>query len=755
MTIIETVNNQKFIFNGIEYYKNFMPKVVGDKIEIINVYDSKIRLTDFPTLYSDIKVDGIVYASVNTTQIALLPVLYTRGSLTGGDSLFLGNFISLAALQAAYPTAPSGSRANIIVSGGQDDLAVWDSGDSEWVVFLGQGGGSVISVNGYVDAVVLDADDIDDSTTLHKFASEAQLDQIATNQADIAELQAKKPVANTYLNPTALFADQANQEEGYFYSITDATGYGNITNGRATVSYKGTTNGDETDYNIEWKDDLSNVQNVNTYENVSELIADQSNQTQGNIYKTKGYLNALDGGGNSYILVDNGSLVVDHGSIIDAGGTLRYVAVNPENLNNKHFGIFSDSSTNWVVTASSRFNGMLRYSVNHQLIITSEIGTYFNCQLNLNSTHSGSRIHFDNAVFSDLIHFVGEVSPLAYLTDVHLTGTITTYDRFGSSYCKNVTGKLNIICKEDTSIQPDGTGGRGVHIYASTENHNYGTIIVEQNESQSTSPNNQAAVGIDGVTISATAIYPKNINIDFIWVKDCRTHGVLLTGEGHNIRSIRVDNYGDELFDTGLPSVVGTDYLGNNTQQVCCGVFTYFTNAKIGEMTVNQSSFTGRKRSLIDVYIGRGLYNGATYEFSGVKIDRIISKNPQRQAVSVCNYQREGTASIGDIHINEISDNNLMQLNAAGERTDYGLVDIGFAAVDIKRIIAPNYKDAILLLQRDNSYNGTQKQATAVTVGQIIKRLVSTNGTAYDIFQGSIGYILAWGDANNKGSYSI
>lgn len=498
-----------------------------------------------------------------------------------------------------------------------------------------------------------------------------------------------------------------------------------------------------------------NLGNTNIYSKVSDLIADVSNQTQGNVYTTKGYLNSLDGGGNSYILVDNDSLIVDHGSILDAGDTLRYVAVNPEKLNNKHFGIFSDSSTNWVNTAPSRFNGMLKYSVNHQLIIHSPKDTYFNCQLNLNSTHSGARIHFDNAVFSDLIHIVGEDSPLAYLTDVHLTGTITTYDRYGSSYCKNVTGKLNIICKEDTSIQPDGTGGRGVHIYTSTENHNYGTIIVEQNESQSTAPNNQAAVGIDGVTSSATAIYPKNINVDFIWVKDCRTTGVLLTGEGHNIKSIRVDNYGDELYDVTLPSLNTVDYLGNDATQVCCGVLTYFTNAKIGEITVDQSSFTGRNRSLTDVCIERGLYDGTSYEYAGVTIDSIICKNPQRQAVSVCNYQREGTASIGNIQIYEISDNNLMQLNAAGERTDYGLIDVGFAAVDIKRIVAPNYKDAILLLQRDNSYTGIQKQATAVTVGQIIKRNVSTNGTAYSMFQGSIGYILAWGDTNNKGSYSI
>lgn len=72
----------------------------------------------------------------------------------------------------------------------------------------------------------------------------------------VVSSQSKKPIANTYANPTALFSDQANQKEGYFYSITDANGFDNITSGRATVSYKGTTNEDESDYNIEWRDDL-------------------------------------------------------------------------------------------------------------------------------------------------------------------------------------------------------------------------------------------------------------------------------------------------------------------------------------------------------------------------------------------------------------------------------------------------------------------------------------------------------------------
>ena len=44
----------------------------------------------------------------------------------------------------------------------------------------------VDSVNGQIGNVVLDADDIDDSTTAHKFATQAQLNQIATNTSNIS-----------------------------------------------------------------------------------------------------------------------------------------------------------------------------------------------------------------------------------------------------------------------------------------------------------------------------------------------------------------------------------------------------------------------------------------------------------------------------------------------------------------------------------------------------------------------------------------
>jgi hypothetical protein len=61
-----------------------MPFVTGNKIAILNVYDGCIFLTDAPTHFSEYIVNGVSYASVNELQEALLDVIYTRLSLSGG-----------------------------------------------------------------------------------------------------------------------------------------------------------------------------------------------------------------------------------------------------------------------------------------------------------------------------------------------------------------------------------------------------------------------------------------------------------------------------------------------------------------------------------------------------------------------------------------------------------------------------------------------------------------------------------------------
>lgn len=80
---------------------------------------------------------------INKIKIALD---YLKESIvSGGSNLFLGSYTSLANLEAAHPSAEPGSRATIFVADGDDDLALWDNGDSNW--FIIQGAGAIVQDN--------------------------------------------------------------------------------------------------------------------------------------------------------------------------------------------------------------------------------------------------------------------------------------------------------------------------------------------------------------------------------------------------------------------------------------------------------------------------------------------------------------------------------------------------------------------------------------------------------------------------------
>jgi hypothetical protein len=83
MNIINTISNKRFSVNCIEYLKNYVSRVAGDKVEIFNNYERSDVLVALQH-YSDFRVDGIVYNSATALQSALLPVIFSRGTL-GND----------------------------------------------------------------------------------------------------------------------------------------------------------------------------------------------------------------------------------------------------------------------------------------------------------------------------------------------------------------------------------------------------------------------------------------------------------------------------------------------------------------------------------------------------------------------------------------------------------------------------------------------------------------------------------------------
>ena len=119
MITINTISDIKFSFNGVNYLKNFTPIVVGDKIRILNTYDSKIELTDAPTLFSEFTVNGVTYANVALLQDALLLVIFTRSTLSGGGGI---------------PEAPI-------------DGDLYGRKNSDWEIIPTSGGASTITAN--------------------------------------------------------------------------------------------------------------------------------------------------------------------------------------------------------------------------------------------------------------------------------------------------------------------------------------------------------------------------------------------------------------------------------------------------------------------------------------------------------------------------------------------------------------------------------------------------------------------------------
>jgi hypothetical protein len=107
MILINSISTTKFTYNGVEYYKNFMPIVRGGTIAVINAYDSKVDLSG-ATPFADFVVDGVSYGTIELTQTALLPVLFNRSSSGSGiQTIVAGDNITVDATDPVNPIVSS------------------------------------------------------------------------------------------------------------------------------------------------------------------------------------------------------------------------------------------------------------------------------------------------------------------------------------------------------------------------------------------------------------------------------------------------------------------------------------------------------------------------------------------------------------------------------------------------------------------------------------------------------------------------
>lgn len=87
MRYINTVTSRVFSLDGIEHIKKFFSDVKGDKVRIYNCFENRDVLVDY-VHYSDITLNGIVYASAQMLQRYLIDVIYSNNTGSGaGDDL--------------------------------------------------------------------------------------------------------------------------------------------------------------------------------------------------------------------------------------------------------------------------------------------------------------------------------------------------------------------------------------------------------------------------------------------------------------------------------------------------------------------------------------------------------------------------------------------------------------------------------------------------------------------------------------------
>ena len=134
---------------------------------------------------------------------------------------------------------------------------------------------------------------------------------------------------------------------------------------------------------------------------------------------------------------------------------------------------------------------------------------------NLNGAASNNtKMFFDNAEFSDIVHLISTVDKVV------MAGKITCYDRFGAIGLTNFDlSKLYVNCRSDPTKSVYGIRGRGVHIYSMLQNGTFGNFEIDDCVI-GTVYNTDAAFSMDSSDC---------VNINFsgrIWVKDCDGHAV-------------------------------------------------------------------------------------------------------------------------------------------------------------------------------------------------------------------------------------
>jgi hypothetical protein len=209
--------------------------------------------------------------------------------------------------------------------------------------------------------------------------------------------------------------------------------------------------------------------------------------------------------------------------------------------------------TDWEGQYSSRMTAIYANACVRGITINWPAGLY-NTGLNFTNNSSHTRMHFDTgAVLASIMHLI--TSDASIMSDVVITGLLTTCDRFGTinlqdSYVERVRVKNGL---SEYGIAEC----RGAHIYNGTERLTIGDIEIDH----CSNSNGDGALSIDDTSI-------EDVRIDRAWIKDSDVAACNFVGRGNTIGELIIEGYGAGLYTNA--GIVGASSLAQTGQ--CAGI---------------------------------------------------------------------------------------------------------------------------------------------------------------------------------------
>lgn len=114
MNIINILNDKRFTLNGIQYFRNYVSVVRGDRIELFNCYERKDVLVPL-SHFSQFTVNGSPYDSAADLQEALIDITYSRvtGDGTSGQNN-TGRYIIIGPRRGVIPPSTPATLAEYV-----------------------------------------------------------------------------------------------------------------------------------------------------------------------------------------------------------------------------------------------------------------------------------------------------------------------------------------------------------------------------------------------------------------------------------------------------------------------------------------------------------------------------------------------------------------------------------------------------------------------------------------------------------------